>query len=91
MTEGKGMAVTTKIIEENGKQYRVTEDPETGLYIKECLDEGIPPMPKPDPLSDPITQLQLAVAELAEAIEADKTAIHLALAEVAEIIAGGDS
>jgi hypothetical protein len=47
-------------------------------------------MPEPDPLSDPITQLQLAVAELAEAIEADKTAIHLALAELAEIIAGGD-
>ena len=49
-----------------------------------------PEPPAPDPYDDPITQLQLAVAELAEAIEADKTAIHLALAELAEIIAGGD-
>mgnify|MGYP001225695613 CR=1 FL=1 len=84
------MAITTKIIEENGKQYRVTEDPETGLYIKECLDEGIPPMPEPDPLSDPITQLQIAIAELAEAQEQTITEIQLALAELAEIIAGGD-
>lgn len=38
---------------------------------------------------DPIIQIQLALAELAEAQAADQTATELALAELAELIAGG--
>lgn len=46
--------------------------------------------PDPPPSEpDPITQLQLAVAELAEAQEQTVTDIQLALAELAEMIAGG--
>lgn len=48
-----------------------------------------PDPPAPDPYADPITQLQLAVAELAEAQELSITEIQLALAELAEMIAGG--
>lgn len=48
-----------------------------------------PDPPAPDPYADPITQLQLAVAELAETQELSITEIQLALAELAEMIAGG--
>jgi hypothetical protein len=50
-----------------------------------------PDPPAPDPTVDPITQLQLAVAELAEAQEQAITDMQLALAELAEIISGGDN
>jgi hypothetical protein len=40
---------------------------------------------------DMLTQLQLALAELAEAQAADQTATELALIELAELITGGDS
>lgn len=80
------MSVTVKEIEENGITYRITEDTETGLYIKESLQ---PPPPEPEPGLDKITQLQLALAELAEAYEQDMTDVQLALAELAEIVTGG--
>jgi hypothetical protein len=44
----------------------------------------------PEPPIDDITALQLAIAELAEAQEATQTANELALAELAEIITGGE-
>jgi hypothetical protein len=46
-------------------------------------------IPVPEPPLDELTQLRLALAELAEAQEADQTATELALAELAEIMTGG--
>ena len=43
-----------------------------------------------EPPFDDITLTQLAIAELAEAQEATQTANELALAELAEIITGGE-
>ena len=79
------MAITVTVIDENGIPYRITEDTDTGLYIKESLQQ--PPEPEPGP--DKITELQLALTELAEAYEQDMTDIQLALAELAELITGG--
>ena len=45
--------------------------------------------PAPEPQTDDITALQLAVAEMAEIQTADQTANELALAELAEIVLGG--
>lgn len=52
-------------------------------------EKWIRPEP-PEPGIDPVTELQLAIAELAEAHEQDKTDMQLALAELAELIAGGE-
>lgn len=47
------------------------------------------PMPEPpEPIPDPITSLELAVAELAEQQADDQTANELALAELAGMIGG---
>lgn len=43
-----------------------------------------------EPPIDELTLIQLAIAELAEAQEATQTANELALAELAEIITGGE-
>ena len=72
-------------IEGNEKVY-YTFDKDVGEYIETGREPYTPPEPEPDP----ITTLQLAVAELAESQEQDKTDIQLALAELAEMITGGD-
>jgi hypothetical protein len=73
---------------EGGEKVTYTFDADRGDYVETGREPYTPP---PVELGfDTITQLQLAIAELAETIEQDKTAIHLALAELAEIIAGGD-
>lgn len=46
-------------------------------------------MPDPTPVPDPITEIQLAVAELAQTAESNNTANQLAIAELAEIMTGG--
>lgn len=46
-----------------------------------------PPQPAPD--IDPITQIQIAIAELAEAGAQNNMNNKLAIAELAEIVAGG--
>lgn len=71
----------------------------TGDFERQVYEDGTltltnepEPIPEPEPTEpelDPITQLQLALAELAEAQAADQTANELALAELAEIILGG--
>ena len=45
--------------------------------------------PGPEPV-DPLTQLQLAMAELAETMEASTTETQLAVAELAELMAAGE-
>jgi hypothetical protein len=65
------MAVVTHEIEENGIPYRVTEDPETGLYIKESLQ-----LPPPEPTPDArIAQLESENALIA--LELVETQIQL--------------
>jgi len=52
-----------------------------------------PPAPQPDRIAQleaELLQTKLALAELAEANEADKTDVQLALAELADLIAGGE-
>jgi hypothetical protein len=46
---------------------------------------------EPEPQPDPITTLQLAVAELAGAVEQEILITKLAVAELAEVILGGES
>ena len=47
-------------------------------------------LPKPEPPApDDLTMTQLAVAELAQAVEANNTANQLAIAELAETLIGG--
>lgn len=62
-------------------------DMEEGRYIELSRTERREPFPPPE--LDQITQLQLAIAELAETYERDMTDIQLALAELAEIVTGG--
>ena len=50
------------------------------------------PIPEPEPappVIDPLTETQLAVAELAQVVEDNNTANQLAIAELAGIILGG--
>lgn len=50
------------------------------------------PVPEPEPappVIDPLTETQLAVAELAQVVEDNNTANQLAIAELAGIILGG--
>ena len=50
------------------------------------------PIPEPEPVPpviDPLTETQLAVAELAQVVEDNNTANQLAIAELAGIILGG--
>jgi len=59
-------------------------------YVVKRIAAGqyeLEPLPPPEP--DQITQLQLALTELAEAYEQDMTDTQLALAELAELITGG--
>lgn len=50
---------------------------------------ALPIAPEPEP-ADPITQLQLSMAELAETMEASTTETQLAVAELAELMAAGE-
>jgi len=79
------MAVSIYEIEEDGVPYRVTEDTGTGLFIKEAISP-IPSLYEP---IDLITELQLAIAELAEAQEQMIMELQLALAELTGSIMGG--
>lgn len=50
------------------------------------------PIPEPEPVPpviDPLTETQLAVAELAQVVEDNNTANQLAIAELAGIVLGG--
>jgi primase-polymerase (primpol)-like protein len=87
------MAIKVTETIENGIPYRITEDDETGFYLKESMQE----IPDPEPQPSRIAQLEaenrelkLALAELAEAHEREKTEMQLAIAELAELIAGGE-
>lgn len=60
-----------------------------GVLTLTNLPEPEPAPEPPEPIIDPITSLELAVAELAEQRAADQTANELALAELAEIVLGG--
>jgi len=90
------MTVIISEVEENGIPYRITEDQDTGLYIKESIQAGPPSEP------DRITQLENESAMLAlelvdtqirlddterrlEQSEAEQAALLLALVE-AEVI-----
>lgn len=70
----------------------------SGGYCDLIIEDGVlvgitpterPPKPEPEPLPDPITETQLAVAELAQVVEDNNTANQLAIAELAGIILGG--
>jgi len=81
----------------SGLQYDLAEEvPEIilnkpeGYAVKRIAAGQYELEPLPPPELDPITQLQLAITELAEAYEQDKTDIQLALAELAELITGGE-
>lgn len=66
-------------------EQRWTYDSEHGTF-----SEPQPPVePGPEPV-DPLTQLQLAMAELAETMEASTTETQLAVAELAELMAAGE-
>ncbi len=56
--------------------------------LSETFSERVQQEPT-EPPTDDITILQVAVAKLAEAQAADQTANELALAELADVIAGG--
>lgn len=64
------------------------------LDIVDGVLVGITPLPIPEPEPvppgiDPLTETQLAVAELAQVVEDNNTANQLAIAELAGIILGG--
>lgn len=50
-----------------------------------------PPAPPEPPAPDDLTMTQLAVAELAQTVEANNTANQLAIAELAETLIGGNT
>lgn len=54
------------------------------FYIAEAKKQDIGPV-------DELTQIQLAIAELAEAQAENSTAIQLAIAELAEVVLGGEN
>ena len=58
-------------------------DPETGTFSPPVEPEPVPPG------IDPLTEAQLAVAELAQVVEDNNTANQLAIAELAGIVLGG--
>lgn len=57
------MAVTVTDVIEDGIPYRITEDLETGLYIKEGIQEIPLPDPQPTPEQNRITQLEQQLAQ----------------------------
>lgn len=64
------------------------------LTIEDGVLVGITPLPIPEPESvppiiDPLTETQLAMAELAQVVEDNNTANQLAIAELAGIVLGG--
>jgi len=61
----------------------------TSLVLTNAPEPVEPEEPEPQP--DPITTLQLAVAELAGAVEQEILVTKLAVAELAEAMLGGDS
>lgn len=77
--------VERDIIEGNELVHYVF-DTELGDYV-EVSREPYTPHLEPE---DELTQLKLAIAELAETYEQTVTDLQLALAEVAELVSGGD-
>ncbi|MBT9685127.1 hypothetical protein [Pseudoflavonifractor sp. MCC625] len=70
-------------------------DEETQSWESASVPDEVNPQPQPpiepDPgPTDPITQIQLAMAELAETMEASTTETQLAVAELAERMAAGE-
>jgi hypothetical protein len=65
------------------------DEVEQGWIYNPVAGTFVPPPAETEPPLDELTQLRLALAELAEAQEADQTATELALAELADIMTGG--
>jgi hypothetical protein len=61
-------------------------DEEEGDYVEVSRE----PYTHPEPETDELTQLKLAMAEMAEAYEQSLTELQIALAEVADLVAGGE-
>lgn len=59
------------------------------LFTEMPPEPPAPPEP-PEPSSDPVLELQLAIAELAEAQAEDTLNLSLAIAELAEALLGGE-
>lgn len=64
------------------------------LLIEDGVLTGITPLPIPEPepvppVIDPLTETQLAMAELAQVVEDNNTATQLAIAELAGALLGG--
>lgn len=81
------MTVSVREVVEDGITYRITEDPDTGFFLRECIDKiEVPAEEQP---IDEITQLKLAMAEMADAYERDITTLQLALAEIVSLLPEG--
>lgn len=78
-SEGYTLAEVQNITEGNFLGFKEPNEPENEAPLIEELNN----------LKIENTELKLAMADLAEAQEADKTEIQLALAEIAELIVGG--
>ena len=60
------------------------------ILLKTAPEPAPEPEPKPEPAPDPLTDIKLAIAELAEAQAADMLNVQLAIAELAEALLGGE-
>ena len=74
----------SKDIVEGNELVHYIFDEALGEYVETGRDSYTP-----EPIIDELTQLKLALAELAESYEQTVTDMQLALAELAELVTGG--